>query len=375
MKFWTVIGGATVVALVGAGARAAARPASAAAAADFTATVLVGNLDTPWDMVWGPDGMIWVSERGGRISRVDPRSGARTTVGTVAGVYRSGEGGLMGIAIHPDFARQPYLYAMHTYEDRGSTRNKLVRMRVASGVIGAPETLFDGIRGAGIHNGSRIVVGSDGFLYLSTGDAGDGAIAQDTASINGKVLRLTLDGRPAPGNPFGNTVWSFGHRNPQGLVFHPATGVLYETEHGPSDNDEVNIIERGRNFGWPNVHGMCDESDEREFCRRHNVVEPLTTWTPTVAISGADLYLSDAIPSFRNALLATSLNGNSFWRMTLSADGRRIVNRERLLDGTYGRLRDVLVAPNGDVYICTSNRDGRGSPREGDDRIIRLSHR
>ena len=353
----------------------AARESRPTVAEDFTETIVTRGLDTPWDMEWGPDGMIWVSERGGRISRVDPGTGARTTAGTVSGVYQSGEGGLMGIALHPDFARQPVLYAMHTYGGRDGTYNKLVRMKWDGRVLGAPETLLDRIPGGWIHNGARIAVSRDGLLYISTGESGASNIAQDTASLGGKILRLTLDGRPAPGNPFGTAIWSFGHRNPQGLVFHPTTGVLYETEHGPGDNDEVNIILPGRNYGWPTVHGMCDEDGEKEFCRRNNVVEPLTTWTPTVAISGADLYLSDRIPSFRNSLLATSLAGSSLWRMTLSADGKGVTSRERLLDGKYGRLRDVLVAPNGDVYICTSNRDGRGSPRDGDDRIIRLSHR
>ena len=148
--------------------------------------------------------------------------------------------------------------------------------------------------------------------------------------------------------------------------------MLYETEHGPGDNDEVNIIERGRNYGWPDVHGQCDENGERDFYRQRNVVEPLTSWTPTVAITGADLYLSDRMPALKNALIATSLSG-TLWRLTLSPDGRRIANRVAILSRVYGRLRDVLVAPNGDIYICTSNRDGRGSPTDGDDRIIRLT--
>jgi aldose sugar dehydrogenase len=369
MKSSLILSG-VAVALVGI---ASVRPGGQRPSAfeDFTATVITGSLDTPWDMEWGPDSIIWVSERSGRISRVDPRTGARTTAGTVADVYESGEGGLMGIALHPDFARQPFLYAMHTYSTRGTTRNKLVRMRWNGSVLGPSETLFEGIQGGGIHNGSRIAVGRDGFLYITAGDGGWSDIAQDSNSLGGKIFRLTLAGRPAPGNPFGNATWSFGHRNPQGLVFHPTTGVLYQTEHGPSDNDEVNIIVAGGNYGWPKVHGLCDD-DEREFCRAHHVIEPLTAWTPTVAIAGADLYLSDRIPSFRNSLLAASLSG-SLWRMTLSSDGKRITARDQLIEGRYGRLRDVLVAANGDVYICTSNRDGRGSPREGDDRIIRLS--
>jgi len=343
-------------------------------AEDFDVTVLTGNLDTPWDMEWGPDSMIWLSERGGRISRVDPRSGALTQAGEVSGVLQSGEGGLLGIALHPDFARQPFVYAVHTYDERGVTRNRLVRLRWDGHALQNQEILFSGLQGAGIHNGSRIAIGRDGFIYLSAGDGGWSETAQDSNSLGGKILRLTLDGKPAPGNPFGTAIWSWGHRNPQGLVFHPTTGVLYETEHGPSDNDEINIIERGGNYGWPNVHGMCDDDSKREFCRAHHVVEPLTTWTPTVAIAGGDLYLSGGIRSFRNSLLAASLNGSALWRLTLSSDGRRIADRAKVLTG-YGRLRDVLVAPNGDVYVCTSNRDGRGSPRSGDDRILKLAPR
>ncbi|HEY9225982.1 MAG TPA: PQQ-dependent sugar dehydrogenase, partial [Gemmatimonadaceae bacterium] len=327
----------------------------------FVVSTFVSGLDTPWDLAWGPDSMIWVSERGGRISRVDPRTGARTTAGTV-NALQSGEGGLMGIAFHPSFSREPILFAMHTYSASGGTRNKLVRMRWNGRALGEPETLLDNIPGGGIHNGSRIAVGPDALLYITTGDAGSADIAQDGESLGGKVLRLTLDGKPAPGNPFNNATWSFGHRNGQGLVFHPTTGALYETEQGPSDNDEVNIIRRGANYGWPQVHGTCDDDSggERDFCRRNNVVEPIAAWTPTIAICGADLYLLDAIRGWRGSLLATSLRGAALYRLALSADGSRIVSRETLLANRYGRLRDVLVAPNGDVYVATSNRDGRG---------------
>jgi aldose sugar dehydrogenase len=251
-----------------------------------------------------------------------------------------------------------------------------VRMRWDGSALGAPTVLLDGIIGAGIHNGSRIAVGPDKMLYISTGDAGSGERAQDRGSLNGKILRLTPDGRAAPDNPFGDVVWSYGHRNPQGLVFHPTTGVLYETEHGPSDNDEINIIRRGGNYGWPNVHGRCDDDNfgERAFCAAHNVVEPLTTWTPTIAPTGADFYMSDRISGWRGTLLFTALSG-ALYRATLSPDGQRIASMEKLLTGRFGRLRDVLVAPNGDVYVATSNRDGRGSPTSDDDRILRLSAR
>jgi glucose/arabinose dehydrogenase len=342
----------------------------------FVVSTVVTGLDTPWDLAWGPDGFIWFSERGGRISRLDPATGARSTAGTIA-VHQSGEGGLMGIAFHPDFGTSPFVYAVHTYGSLFTAHNRLVRMRWNGTTLGPPETLLDGFPGAGIHNGSRLAIGPDRMLYVTTGDAGNGDVAQDLHSFGGKILRLTLDGRPAPGNPFDNAVWSYGHRNPQGLVFHPTTGVLYETEHGPSDNDEVNIIRRGGNYGWPTVHGFCDDDigAEREFCRTHNVVEPLAAWTPTIAITGADLYLSDRIAGWKGSLLATSLKAETLFRFTLSADGTKIVAREPLLATRFGRLRDVLVAPNGDVYVATSNRDGRGSPSRDDDRIIRLSPR
>lgn len=340
----------------------------------FTATVVATGLDTPWDLAWGPDDMIWFSERGGRISRMVPTTGARTVVGTID-VAETGEGGLMGIAFHPDFTREPWVYAVHTHRGLLRAHNRLVRMRWNGRTLGAPETLLDGIPGGGIHNGSRIAVGPDRMLYVTTGDAGSGDVAQDRGALGGRILRLTLEGTPAPGNPFGNATWSYGHRNPQGLVFHPRTGVLYETEHGPSDNDEINVIRRGGNYGWPSVHGLCDDDigGEREFCRRNGVVEPLLTWTPTVAITGADFYLSDRIAGWSGSLLATSLKAGTLFRLTLTPDGTRIASHEELLKGRFGRLRDVLVAPSGDVYVATSNRDGRGSPARDDDRIIRLT--
>ena len=340
----------------------------------FTAAVVTSGLDTPWDLVWGPWNTIWVSERGGRISRVNPSNGRRTTAGQVSGVYESGEGGLMGIALHPDFDREPWLYAMHTYRSPDGTRNRLVRLRWNGSTLAQQEVLIDDIPGAGNHNGARIVVGRDRLLYITTGDAGDASDAQDSTSLGGKVLRLDLNGRIPDGNPMRTPIWSWGHRNGQGLVVHPTTGTIYETEHGSGDNDELNVIRRAGNYGWPNVRGVCDDSQEVSFCREHSVVQPLTTWTPTVAISGADFYMSDRSLELRGALLATSLNGRTLWRIRIADDGR-VMDRSPILAGVYGRLRDVMVAPNGDIYICTSNRDGRGSPADGDDRIIRLTPR
>lgn len=336
-------------------------------------TVVTG-LDTPWDLAWGPDGQIWVSERSGRISRVNPSTGQRATAGQVTDVSQSGESGLMGIAFHPDFGSQPFVYAAHSYLQNGALRNRLVRMRWDGQSLGAPEVLLSNIPASGIHDGSRLAVGPDRLLYMTTGDASNGDQAQDRASLAGKVLRLTLNGQPAPGNPFGTAIYSYGHRNPQGLVFHPTTGVLYSTEHGPSDNDEVNVIVAGRNYGWPTVHGFCDDDigSERAFCQANNVVEPLMTWTPTIAPAGADFYVADLIPQWKANLLFTSLKGTALYRLTLSTDGQRVTAMETLFEGQFGRLRDVLVAPDGIVYIATSNRDGRGTPAADDDRILRV---
>ena len=269
---------------------------------------LVTGLDTPWDLAWGPDGQVWVTERGGRISRVNASTGQRTTAGQVPSVEESGESGLLGLAFHPDFATQPYVYVAHSYLSSGSVRNRLVRMRWDGQALGAPEVLLANIPGGGIHDGSRLAIGPDKLLYMTTGDAASADLAQDRNSLAGKVLRLTLTGQPAPGNPFNSAIYSYGHRNPQGLVFHPTTGALYATEHGPGDNDEVNLIAASRNFGWPTVHGTCDDDigAERVFCQANNVVEPLAMWTPTIAPAGADIFLSDLIPQSKGSLLFAS---------------------------------------------------------------------
>lgn len=335
---------------------------------------LASGLDTPWDIVPGPDGQLWVAERGGRISRVDPATGARTTAGTIA-VTETGESGLMGIAFHPDAPAQPYLYAVHSYSAGGAIRNRLVRLRVTAGTLGAPEPLLQDIPGGVVHDGARVVVGPDRLLYVTTGDAGDGRLAQDPASLAGKVLRLTLDGAPAPGNPSGTAVWTLGHRNPQGLAFHPRTGALYASEHGAADNDEINLLRAGANYGWPTVRGLCDGdagAAETAFCQANPVAEPLTTWTPTIAPAGLAVYDAARIPQWRGSLLLASLKDATLHRLTLSADGARVTAREALYRGRYGRLRAVLVAPDGRVYVGTSNRDGRGSPAADDDRILVL---
>lgn len=329
------------------------------------------GLTAIWDLAWGPDGRIWATERGGRVSRIDLDQGTADPVGQIE-VSQIGEGGLMGMAFHPDFDGQPFVYFAHTAGSSSNPRNRLIRLRFNGTSLVNPEILLDNIPGASIHNGARLAVAPDRLLYMTTGDAANPALAQDVNSLAGKVLRLTLEGQPAPGNPFGNAVYSFGHRNAQGLAFHPESGAFFVTEHGPADNDEVNRIEAGRNYGWPNVRGFCDRAEEQDFCQRNSVAEPLAAWTPTIAPAGADFYLSDRIPGWRGSLLFTTLKGAALVRLSLSADGSEVTGEETLFRGQFGRLRDVLVAPDGAVYLATSNRDGRGGPIPEDDRIIRI---
>ncbi len=334
------------------------------------------NLDTIWDMVWAPDGEMWITERPGRVSHIDVKTGRVTAVGQIQDVYEQGESGLLGMTFHPDFPREPWIYFAHSFGTQGNIKNRLIRVRYDNGRLGATEILIDNILGRTNHDGSRLAIGPDRMLYMTMGDAGQQPLAQDRNSLNGKILRLTLDGKPAPGNPFNNDVWSWGHRNPQGLVFQPGTGTLYSSEHGPNSDDEVNRIEKGRNYGWPTVRGLCDTPEEREFCRANDVVESVHQWTPTVGISGADFYNHDLIPGWKGSLLVTSLVGRSLWRITLAPDGGRAVSVERLFEQQYGRLRDVLTGADGAVYIATSNHDGRArgiGPFEGDDKVLRIT--
>jgi glucose/arabinose dehydrogenase len=344
--------------------------------AELETEVVASGLDTVWEVAWGPDGFIWFTERGGRISRLNPQTGAKALVGQVV-VSEIGEGGLMGLAFHPDFTTQPWVYVAHTYASQGGTRNRVVRLRFDGTTLGSQETILADIPGSSIHNGSRLAVGPDRFLYVTTGDASDPAIAQNRDALAGKILRLTLDGQPAPGNPFGTRTWTYGHRNPQGMTFSP-DGSLYISEHGASDNDEVNRIESGRNYGWPTVRGRCDGdagAAENSFCSANNVAEPLEIWTPTIAPAGLAYYDAPLIHAFRRSLLLATLKDATLYRLALSSDGRTVTSTERLFVREFGRLRAVLVAPDGSIYVGTSNRDGRGTPMPTDDRIIRIRPR
>jgi glucose/arabinose dehydrogenase len=310
--------------------------------------VLTTGLEAPWGLAFLPGGEALVTERDtARILRVPAGGGPATEVQRLSEVEPGGEGGLLGIAVSPTYARDGLVYVYYT----AAEDNRIARMRLGQ----PPQPIVTGIPKAGTHNGGRLAFGPDGFLYAGTGDARQEPQAQDQGFLGGKVLRMTPEGRPAPGNPWNNLALSKGHRNVQGLAFD-RQGRLFASEFGQSRFDEVNRIEAGRDYGWPVVEG---DSDDSRFAR------PLTTWATSdsspsgAAIQGDTLYVA-------------GLGGERLWQVPL--DGRGGVGEPRaLLAGEYGRLRAVEVAPDGALWILTSNRDGRGrNPAPEDDRILRL---
>ncbi|MEO5682475.1 MAG: PQQ-dependent sugar dehydrogenase [Chitinophagaceae bacterium] len=340
------------------------KDSSATAAAGIQNKVLTENLNYPWEILWGPDNKIWVTERNGRISRVDTASGAVSPLFTIAEVKAQGEGGLLGMVLHPNFTANPYVYVAYDYEQAGSYKEKIVRYSFNGTSLTSPFTIIDNISASSIHNGCRLLISADLKLFISTGDASNQSLPQNSTSVNGKILRLNLDGSIPADNPVaGSPIWSKGHRNPQGLVF--VNNALFSSEHGPDSDDEINIIEKGRNFGWPDVKGFCNESAEASFCSASNVKEPIKAWTPTLAVSGMGYYTADAIPQFKNSLLVATLKGSRLMQLKLNDAHTTITATTELLSDEYGRLRDVCISPDGKVYVCSSNG--------GNDKIIVLS--
>lgn len=351
-----------------AGSRGPPDAVAPAAEDDLAVEIVVGDLEVPWEIRFFPDGDLLVTERGGRILRIDPAEGTPAVLGRVPAARR-GEGGLLGAAVDPGFPQQPYIYVAYTYEDERAANglsNRVSRLTVSGDAVGEEHVLVDGIPGASNHDGSRVAFGPDGYLWVTTGDASRSELAQDVRSLAGKVLRMDRDGRPAPGNPFGDSlVYSYGHRNPQGLAWLEGDPQPFVTEHGPSADDEVNHIEAGGNYGWP-LHGGRGGGPE--------FVDPIYSWTPTIAPAGAVFYGSEAIPGWRGSLLVVTLKQSDLRRLT-PTDGSfsAIAAEDVLFDGLFGRLRAIAVGPDGAVYVGTSNYDGRGDARAGDDKILRIA--
>ncbi|TCO48938.1 PQQ-dependent sugar dehydrogenase [Actinocrispum wychmicini] len=313
-----------------------------AAPANAANTVVATRLSVPWGLGFLSDGSAVFTERTTAKIR-SLRNGTVTDIQTVPGVTPDGEGGLLGLAVSPTQDRTVFVYYTT------ATDNRIARVTLGS----PPQPIVTGIpRGTQIHNGGRLAFGPDGMLYAGTGDAGSSGNAQNRASLGGKILRMTQDGRPAPGNPFGTLVYSFGHRNVQGLTWSP-DGRLFEAELGQNRFDELNLIRPGGNYGWPTCEGRCGNP---------NFVDPLTQWTTAEASPSG-------IAFYRNNLYMAALRGTRMWVIPVTTTG--IGTPRALYQGQFGRLRTPVAGPDGMLWFTTSNRDGRGSPVATDDRIIR----
>ncbi|MFM9699415.1 PQQ-dependent sugar dehydrogenase [Streptomyces europaeiscabiei] len=315
------------------------------------------DLDTPWGLAPLPEGGLLVSSRDqATISRIDEESGKETVLGEVPGVAPAGEGGLMGIAISPEYASDHMIYAYFTSE----SDNRIVRMlydpeKPAGEQLGAPDTILRGIPKGTNHNGGRLAFGPDQMLYASTGERYEGPLAQDKDSLGGKILRMTPEGEPAPGNPFDNSVvYSYGHRNVQGLAWD-GKQRLWASEFGQNTWDELNQIKPGGNYGWPEVEGKGGKS---------GYVDPVAVWkTDEASPSG--------IAMAEGSVWMAGLRGQRLWRIPL--DGTKTsADPQAFLEGDYGRLRTVVSAGGDKLWLMTSETDGRGSPEGGDDKILEL---
>ncbi|MGH3715231.1 MAG: PQQ-dependent sugar dehydrogenase [Micromonosporaceae bacterium] len=323
-----------------------AKPSDGGGAA-VAAEPIVEGLQVPWGLDFLPDGTALVTERETRNIVQISKKYEKKKIQTIDEAYSEGEGGLLGLAVSPDYKTDKTIFIYYTTEADN---------RIATLTLGErPKPLVTGIPVSGIHNGGRLDFGPDGYLYVTTGDATDRGLAQDKKSLGGKILRMTKAGKPAPGNPFNTLVYSYGHRNPQGIAWDKQNR-LWSIEFGQNAWDELNLIQPGRNYGWPHVEGTGNKPQ---------YVDPVVTWRPKEASCSGAAILEDV-------LIGACLRGKRLYLMQLNGKGGLIGKPEPVLVEEYGRLRTVVVAPDNTIWVTTSNLDGRGQPNPGDDKILRL---
>jgi glucose/arabinose dehydrogenase len=335
------------------------------------------NLEVVWSIVFTQDGRMFFTERPGRVRVIENGKLRSEPLAVISDIEPSGESGLMGMALHPDFNENHLLYLAYAYRSN-EQHVKVVRFRETGKELVEPKTIIENIPAARFHAGTRLRFGSDKKLYVTTGDATNQSQAQRLNSLSGKTLRLNDDGSIPADNPFvyqkdaRPEIWSYGHRNAQGMDFQPSTNLMFQTEHGPSwidgvslfkrsGGDEINIVERGKNYGWAEIsHKM----------KRTGMETALFEYSPAVAPASGMFYRGSLFPEFKNNFFFGALKGQAIIRLVLN--GRRIVSQERLVEKQYGRIREIAEAPDGTIYFSTSNRDGRGDANKEDDRILRI---
>ena len=333
------------------------------------------SLKVPWDIQFLDDHQIIYTEIGGAISKLNLHTGQKKQLYHVPDVYQKRTLGLLGMCLSPDMKTQPYVFISYTTKNDNGIFSKLVRLTLKNDTLINPEILQT-IAGSTGHNGARLAFAKDGKLLWATGDAHSKTFAQDSTSLNGKILRLNIDGTIPKDNPFKNSyVYAWGFRNMQGLTVAD-NGNIYTSEHGDAIEDEINLIKPLQNYGWPQIEGMHDLPEEIAIAEKHQRTEPIKSWTPVIAPAGLKYYDGATIPEWKNSLLLVTLKNQSLRALKLNDNGDQIIDEQIFLEKYFGRIRAVTVSPSGDVYLATSNQDWNpqpGFPKPNDDRILKLS--
>lgn len=316
-------------------------------------TVITG-IDVPWEIKYANNNQLWLTERRGRISRVDLNTSQRKVVlNHVSSVIQQSESGMLGLTLHPQFPDTPFVYVAYTYSSQGSIRERISRFTYANDSLVDEYFLLNNLPGNGTHNGCRLLILEDKTMLITTGDVQNLSLPQDTFSLMGKVLRLHLDGSIPADNPFNNAVYSIGHRNAQGIAILPNDTVVL-SEHGATSDDELHLLYRGRNYGWPSVEGFCNTPTEQTFCNNNQVIEPLVAYTPTLGPSDIIYYTNRNFPEWDSCVLMTVLKDKEVRAIKLNSQYNSVVSDVSYLKNMFGRLRDIEVGPNKEIYIATN---------------------